>query len=169
MNFEKSFLKRCLQLFEVSWSLKQLHKPGSIIYHFNSLNFNFIYHFNTLNFNFIFLTYECISKQSCHDQKGVYENYQNLKLWNLKLIITLFETDLTLLGRGGTIFKPPFLQEKRVLEVQNFVTFPNSIWTFRKSKKNFLVFHSVLRWSRRCRLIQLPPRALKQHPGAPLY
>ena len=36
------------------------------------------------------------------------------------------------------------------LEVQNFVTFPNSLWTFRKSKKNFLVFHSDSRWSRRC-------------------
>ena len=38
---------------------------------------------------------------------------------------------LTLLGQGGaeseTIFKRPFLHEKRVLEVPNFVTFPNSL------------------------------------------
>ena len=58
-----------------------------------------------------------------------------------------------------TFFKHPFLHEKRGLEVQNFVTFPNSLWTFRKSKKIFLVFHSVLRWSRRCGLIQPPPRS----------
>ena len=58
-----------------------------------------------------------------------------------------------------TFFRWLFLHEKRGLEVQNFVTFPNSLWTFRKSKKNFLVFHSVLRWSRRCGLIQPPPRS----------
>ena len=39
---------------------------------------------------------------------------------------------LTLLGRGGaesarTFFNRPFLQEKRGLEVPNFVTFPNSL------------------------------------------
>ena len=39
---------------------------------------------------------------------------------------------LTLLGRGGaesarTFFNRPLLQEKRGLEVPNFVTFPNSL------------------------------------------
>ena len=61
----------------------------------------------------------------------------------------LFHTCLTLLGRGGNesarpFFRWLFLHEKRGLEVQNFVTFSNPLWTFRKSKKNFLVFHSVL-------------------------
>ena len=37
--------------------------------------------------------------------------------------------------------------------------FLNSLWTFRKSRKIFLVFHSVLRWSRRCGLIQPPPHS----------
>ena len=32
------------------------------------------------------------------------------------------------------------LHENGVLEVSNFVTFPNSLWTFRKSKKNFWFF-----------------------------
>ena len=55
---------------------------------------------------------------------------------------------LTLLGRGGaesarTFFNRPFLQEKRGLEVPNFVTFPNSLGTFRKAQKQILVFHSV--------------------------
>ena len=66
-----------------------------------------------------------------------------------------------------TFFRWLFLHEKRGLEVQNFVTFPNSLWTFRKSKKIFLVFHSVLRWSRRCGLIQPPPLSSniqKAHP-----
>ena len=36
-----------------------------------------------------------------------------------------------------------FSMKKRVLEVPNFVTVPNSLWTFGKSKKIFLVFHSV--------------------------
>ena len=31
-------------------------------------------------------------------------------------------------------FRWLFLHEKRGLEVQNFLTFPNSLWTFRKSK-----------------------------------
>ena len=39
------------------------------------------------------------------------------------------------------------------------MTFPNSLWTFRKSQIFFLVFHSVLRLSRRCGLIQPPPRS----------
>ena len=60
---------------------------------------------------------------------------------------------LTLLGQRGWI-SPHFFQMaispwKKVLEVLNFVTFPNSLWTSRKSKI-FLVFHSVLGWSRRC-------------------
>ena len=42
-----------------------------------------------------------------------------------------------------TFFRWLFLHEKRGSEVQNFVTFPNSLLTFRKSKKKFLVFHSV--------------------------
>ena len=54
-----------------------------------------------------------------------------------------------------TFFNRPFLQEKRGLEVPNSVIFPNLLWTFRKSKKNCF-FHSVLGWSRRCRLIQPP-------------
>ena len=77
---------------------------------------------------------------------------------------------LTLLERGGgaesarTIFKRPFLHEKRVQEVPNFVTFPNPLWTFRKSKKTlfFSVFWGDLEgagW------FSLP--ALKQHPEAP--
>ena len=79
---------------------------------------------------------------------------------------------LTLLGRGGaesarTLFNRPFLHEKRGLEVPNFVTFPNSLWTLRKAKKIFLVFHSVFGWSRRCGLIQLPPhfQATSRSPG----
>ena len=62
--------------------------------------------------------------------------------------------------RGGhdvpTFFHMAIFMRKG-LEVQNFVTFPNSLWTFRKSNKFFLVFHSVLGWSRRCGLIQPPP------------
>ena len=91
--------------------------------------------------------------------------------WSFSAILILFNVDtsdiyiwvviLTLLGRGGaesarTFLRWLFLHEKRGLEVQNFVTFPNSLWTFRKSKKIFLVFHSVLRWSRSCGLIQPP-------------
>ena len=49
---------------------------------------------------------------------------------------------LILLGQGGgcTFFKCPFFHEKRGLKVQNFVTFPNSLWTFRKSNKFFFGF-----------------------------
>ena len=49
------------------------------------------------------------------------------------IYLLLFQSlNLTLLGRGGaesarTFFKRPFLHEKRGLEVQNFVTFPNSL------------------------------------------
>ena len=61
---------------------------------------------------------------------------------------------------GGWIssyfFQPSISPWKRGLEVPNFVTFPNSLWTFRKAKQIFLVFHSVLGWSRRCGLIQPP-------------
>ena len=44
------------------------------------------------------------------------------------------------IGAGGaesahTIFKRLFLHEKGVLEFPNFVTFPNSVITFRKYKK----------------------------------
>ena len=65
--------------------------------------------------------------------------------------------------RGGvestrTLFRRLFLHAKICFEVSKFVTFPNSLWTFRKSRKFFGVFHSVLRWSRRCGLIQ-PPRS----------
>ena len=54
---------------------------------------------------------------------------------------------LTLLGRGRaesahTLFRWLFLHEKRGLEVQNFVTFPYSLWTFRKS--NFFLFFTVI-------------------------
>ena len=51
---------------------------------------------------------------------------------------------LTLLGGGAESARPffrwLFLHEKGGLEVQNFVTFPNSLWTFRKSKKIFFGF-----------------------------
>ena len=53
------------------------------------------------------------------------------------------------IGAGGrTIFKRPFLHEKRKKgsgdpKFRDFWTFPNSLGTFRKSKKNFLVLHSV--------------------------
>ena len=47
-----------------------------------------------------------------------------------------------------------------------FVTFLNSLWTFRKSKKK-LVFHSVLRLSRRCGLIQ--PTLLSSNIQEPRY
>ena len=52
---------------------------------------------------------------------------------------------LTLLGRGGGGISPHFfrwlfLHEKRDLEVQNFVTFPNSLLTFGKSKKKIFGF-----------------------------
>ena len=55
-----------------------------------------------------------------------------------------FSLCLTLLGRGAesarTFFRWLFLHEKGGLEVPNFVTFPNSLWTFRKAKKNFWFF-----------------------------
>ena len=51
-----------------------------------------------------------------------------------------------------------FFYEKRGLEVQNFITFPNLLWTFRKSKK-IVFFHSDLGWSRRCGHI-VPPQHL---------
>ena len=38
-------------------------------------------------------------------------------------------------------FKRPFLHEKRGLEVPNFVTFPNSLLNFRKSKTKFGFSH----------------------------
>ena len=49
-----------------------------------------------------------------------------------ELIVLIELIVLTLLERGGaesarTIFKRPFLHEKRVLDVPNFVTFPNSL------------------------------------------
>ena len=53
-------------------------------------------------------------------------------------------------------FKWIFLHEKRGLEVRNFLTFPNSLETFRKSKKNcfFTVFWGNLEgagtWCPRC-------------------
>ena len=60
-----------------------------------------------------------------------------------KVILSL--SNLTLMGRGAesahTFFKCPFLHEIMVLKVSDFMTFPNSLKTFRKS--NFLlVFHS---------------------------
>ena len=65
-----------------------------------------------------------------------------------------------------TIFLGPFYHEKRVLEDPNFVTFPNSLWTFRKSNF-FLVFHRVFGWSRRCGHFEPPHSMLKLHPEAP--
>ena len=60
-----------------------------------------------------------------------------------------------------TFFRRLFHHEKRGLEVRNFLTFPNSLETFRKSNKFSLVFHSVLR----CRHI-VPPPVLKLHSKA---
>ena len=52
--------------------------------------------------------------------------------------------NLTLLiGRvqcACTFFKRQFLHEKKGLEVQNFLTFPDSLLTFRKSNKEFWFF-----------------------------
>ena len=66
---------------------------------------------------------------------------------------------LTLIRQGGGWISPNFFQtsispENRGLDITNFVTFANSLWTFRKSKK--MVFHSFLGWIRRCRHI-VPP------------
>jgi len=81
----------------------------------------------------------------------------SFKKKSFSLISWTLSSILTLLGQGGGWISPHFLQmailhEKRGLEVQNFVTFPDSLWTFRKSKKNWFI-----------------PPALKQHPGAPTY
>ena len=56
-----------------------------------------------------------------------------------------------------------FSMKKRGLEFRNFVTFPNSLWTFRKSKK--LVFHSVLGWSRKGCGHFVPPPVLATFQG----
>ena len=51
----------------------------------------------------------------------------------------------------------PISPWKRGLEVQTFLTFPVSLWTFRKSKrKYFLGFYSVFRWSSYSSYIQKP-------------
>ena len=82
-------------------------------------------------------------------------------------------TFLTLMVRGAhcalTFFRPLFLHEKRGLEVQNFLTFPNSLWTFRKSKIFFWFFTVFWGDLEGAGWFSAPPPALKQHPGAPLY
>ena len=50
------------------------------------------------------------------------------------------------LNQPTLFFKRPFLE--------NYLTFPNSLWTFRKAKN--MVFQSVLGWFRMCALIQPP-------------
>ena len=77
-----------------------------------------------------------------------------IRLWivynitkDIRLIDHLFSSLLMILikiinpiGAWGGWISPHYFQRsispwKRVLEVPNFVTFPNSLWTFRKSKK----------------------------------
>ena len=56
-----------------------------------------------------------------------------------------------------TFFRWQFLHEKRGLEVPDFVTFPNSLWTFRKAKKKFGFFTVFWGDLEGCGLIQPPP------------
>ena len=61
------------------------------------------------------------------------------KNWSIQYVLSLKTRIFNPIGAGGTMFptffKRLFLHEKRVLDVPNFLTFPNSLWTFRKSKK----------------------------------
>ena len=77
-------------------------------------------------------------KQRFH---GIFRKYWNQ---NWKFTILSFNWQVKMFNPiragGHTFFRWLFLLEKRDLEVQNFVTFPNSFWTFRKSKIFFRFF-----------------------------